>query len=411
MRVLVLSHLFPDPTDPTLGIYVLGQMRALRNLGTELSAIAPRPWVPPFFRSLPRFRRSTSVHRRLRYDGFAVEYPQLFLPGGRFFYLYGWLYYMQCRHLLRRELLKGRIDLIHAHTIMPDGFAAVLLGAEFKLPVVCTLHGSDLNLMPHLNRLNRWATKWALQRVDHLIAVSDDMRQKIYALSGRSDVKVIYNGADPDIFTFRPKMEARQALGLPAAQKIVLFVGRLVAVKALEALLAAVALPSAGDIVLYLVGEGECRASLEALAGSLGVLQRCHFIGRRTHEEVAQWLSAADCLVLPSKSEGMPTILIEAMLCRTPIVATRVGGVPEIVRDGETGLLVPYGNVSAMADAIEKVLHNPKLADSLSHQAEAEARSNVIWEANARKMLALYQGAVDRVSAAAPPAAWSLPVS
>src|SRR5207253_6489394 len=109
-------------------------------------------------------------------DGFSVEYPRVpMLPGGKFLYLSGLVYYLWCRRLLRTVLAQTRIDLIHAHYIVPVGFAAVLLGREFKIPVTCTLHGSDINEQPYWNLRNRWATRWSLTRLAHLVAVSQAM--------------------------------------------------------------------------------------------------------------------------------------------------------------------------------------------------------------------------------------------
>ena len=174
-------------------------------------------------------------------------------PRGRFVYLSGFVHYLFCRRLLRRMLKENGVDLIHAHAILPVGFAAVLLGREFKIPVSCTVHGSDMNVQPWRNLANRWATKWALARVDRLFSVSRALSEKIHLLAGLRQVDVTYNGADPDLFQAATKTQARSRLGLRPDGKILLFVGNLVPIKNVAVLLRAVAKLSRRDTTLCLV--------------------------------------------------------------------------------------------------------------------------------------------------------------
>src|ERR1700730_6189677 len=177
MKVLVLSEMFPNPGNAMSGIFVLEQMRALRHQGVEVKVISPTPWIPKLLRSRRRVQRYLATPSRSTVDGFSVDYPRVpMFPGGRFNYFSGLVCYMWCRRLLRRQLKKTSIDLIHAHGILPVGFAAGLLGREFRIPVTCTVHGSDINVQPLRNRGNRWATRWALRRVDRLFAVSQALK-------------------------------------------------------------------------------------------------------------------------------------------------------------------------------------------------------------------------------------------
>lgn len=391
MKVLVLSHMFPSPAHQHAGIFVLEQMRALRELGVEFVVIAPTPWTPSVLKFVPRWQKYASIPQRDTVQGFRVEYPRaLCFPGGRFFYLYGLFYYLGACGLVRRLAREEKIDLIHAHAIMPDGFAGVLLGRRSLLPVVCTIHGDDVNTYPFRNRPTRWATQWALRRAERLITVSSGLKEKISSLVGSRQIEVVYNGADRRKFEPRPKKEARAALNLPVDKKIILFVGSLVPVKGVEFLLGAVSRLGGTDALLYVVGDGELKSSLMSMAGHLGVLKVCRFVGRRPYAEIPAWLSAADCLVLPSLTEGLPTILPEAMLCRVPIVATQVGGVPEIVRHGHNGLLVQPKDPAGLAEAIRNLLANDDGVSEMVERAEGAARVALTWEANAQKTLGIY---------------------
>ena len=391
MKALVLSHLFP----PNGGTFVLEQMKALREQGVSSRVIAPTPWPPFFLRSLPRLRRYVQVPQSGVVEDFRVEYPRFAcLPRSLLFYLQGLSIYERCRPVVRRLKTTYAPDLIHAHTVMPDGFAALLLGQEFSLPVVCTVHGSDVKLYPRRNRATRWATQWALRGLPQLVAVSNDLKQSIFNLAGVGSVNVLHNGANPKTFARMSREEARRTLALPSTIPIVLFVGNLVPIKGLQFLLRAIAHLHFYGLQLFLVGDGEERTLLAALAQQLGISTVCHFVGFRPHDEVSVWLSAADCLVLPSLSEGMPTILVEAMFSQTPIVATSVGGVPEVIEHNRSGLLVAAGDADALAAAIARVLTQPQAASQMAKNASDRAVNNLTWETNAREMVRIYETAI-----------------
>jgi teichuronic acid biosynthesis glycosyltransferase TuaC len=302
------------------------------------------------------------------------------------------LHYLSCRRVLRKLLAQGgTFDLIHAHTIMPDGFGAVLLGREFNLPVVCTVHGSDITVYPQENRAVAWATTWALRRVARLITVSEDLKRKVIAMVGPRDVLVAHNGADPAIFKPASKRDARLALGLPADKKILCNIGYLRADNGPEFLLKAFARLELRDTLLCLVGDGPLREAVISQAQRLGISDFCIFAKAQPHERIPLWLAAADGLVLCSLAAGLPTILPEAMLCRVPVIATAVGGIPEIVRAGKTGLLVPCKDSEALAHAMSDLLSNSRCAAEMADRAYVFAIDALTWNANARKTIAVYE--------------------
>ncbi|HTM36705.1 MAG TPA: glycosyltransferase [Terriglobales bacterium] len=395
MTVLVLSHMFPNEREPSAGIFVLEQVRALRKLGITVLVVSPTPWAPSWLRFLPSVRKYLAIPRQSSVDGFVVLRPRVpTLPRERLLAASGLLFYLSCRRLVARLARETRIDLIHAHAILPDGFAAVLLGGEFQLPVVCTAHGSDVRVAPLSNRIVRWASVWALRHVDRLIGVSGELQTKAFLLAGVRQFTVIHNGADHKTFMPVSKEEARRRLHLTATGKLICFVGYLRLEKALDNLLQGFALLGRADSQLCIVGDGPLKAALTAQAESLNIAHACLFAGARPHDEIPLWLSAADCLALCSLTEGMPTILPEAMLCRVPIVATPVGGIPEIIRHGETGLLVPCSDGAAIAAALNSLLSNPRLAWEIANRAETFSRASLTWDINARQTLAVYEDAM-----------------
>jgi teichuronic acid biosynthesis glycosyltransferase TuaC len=398
MRVLFLSHMFPSPANAISGIFVLEQMKALRELGVEIFVVTPTPWAPPILRFLPRVQKYSTIPRRDNLQGFPTEYPRvLCLPGSRLFYLYGVFYYLGCLRLVRRLVNEHKIQVIHAHTIMPDGFAGVLLGRTLNLPVVCTIHGSDINLYPFRNRCTNLATRWALKRAGRLVTVSHRLRENVISLAGPLEVDVAHNGADPRKFRPYSRDEARRSLDLPTGRTIVLFIGNFVPAKGVEFLLRAFARLGWLDTVLYLVGDGYLKESLCSLAMRLGVQESTVFVGRRPHHEIPLWLSAADCLVVPSLSEGFPALLPEAMLCRVPIVATDVGGIPELLLHGRNARMVPRGDVTALARGIETMLSGGDQVENMVIEAQRAAFAGYTWTANAEKTLAVYRAAIQQM--------------
>ncbi len=395
MTVLVLSHMFPNERDSASGIFVLEQVRALRKSGARVLVVSPTPWAPRALRFLHSVRKYLPIPPESAVDGFPVKRPRVpTLPKNWGFALSGLLFYLSCRRLIGRIVREMQIDVIHAHTVFPDGFAAVLLGREFHIPVVCTAHGSDVNVYPEESRAVRSATRWTLRNTPYLIAVSGRLRSQMLTLSDRHQPKVIHNGADAARFTPVDRLKARRELQLSPTARRICFVGYLRAEKAVDDLLQAVAHLNRADVELCIVGGGPLKGALIQQAERLGIRQACAFVGAKAHDEIPLWLSAADCLVLCSLSEGLPTVLPEAMLCRVPVVATPVGGVPEIIRQGDTGLLVPCKDPVAIASALNSLFSDARFAAAIAERAERFAKNHLTWEVNAQQTSNVYADAI-----------------
>ena len=399
MRVLYLSHMFPDQSNSQRGIFVFEQIKALIKLGVSVQVISPLPWVPRGFRHVERWKKYQGIPYKETILGVPVIRPRMVsLPGGRFFYLSGFVYYLACCRMARVMMRQQSFDLIHSHTIMPDGFASVLLGKKLNLPVICTIHGSDINIYPYRHPLILRATKRAIKQLDGCITVSQRLREKVMELCGPvpPEVKVIYNGADPNLFSPISKEEARRSLGISYGGDVLLYVGNLKEVKGVAYLVDAFdkVRNRQKEIRLYIVGEGRERNVLEQRVKRRLLSKNIVFIGRRSHREIPIWLSAADCLIMPSLSEGFPTLLSEAMLSEIPIVATSVGGIPELLLDSVNGLIVPPKNTDLLAKAIKLLIEDKDLARQLAYQGKQKAYPKFTWEYNAHRTLEFYQSIV-----------------
>ena len=231
--------------------------------------------------------------------------------------------------------------------------------------------------------------------MDAVIAVSDDIGKKLESLGVEPKrIHVVYNGVDERFFP-RDQRSVRTELKLSATTQIVLFVGLLSPVKGVEYLIEAMESLLERDrqsnLQCILIGDGPERQQLEARAKELRIADRCVFLGTVPREEIPSWLCAADVLALPSLSEGRPNVVLEAQACSIPVVATRVGGTPELICDGQTGILVDSGSSMGMAMGLERVLGDPEFGRRIGMQARLGIEKNgPTWQNAALRTIAIY---------------------
>ncbi|MBN2171172.1 MAG: glycosyltransferase [Candidatus Krumholzibacteriota bacterium] len=387
---IVLSNLFPNSAEPTRGQFIWQETRALARRH-PLTVVSPLPWVPPGLRSRPRYAFH-AARRRERREGLEVRYPRHLVPPGFGRFLYGDLMVLALAPLLRRLVREGAPRFLVAHYVYPDGYAAVRLGRRHGLPVLVKARGSDVNVHTD-DALRRRLTLWTLRRADAVAAVSAALRERMAALGlERGDVAVVPNGVDTALFYPRDRDACRRELGLEAAPTTFLFVGNWVPVKGLDVLLEAFAMlgevERAGLRLLLLGGGGE-EAALREAVRVRDLDAQVRFLPAVPHDAVPLWMGACDCLVLPSRMEGCPNVLVEALACGRPVVASRVGGVPEIVVEGETGLLVPPGRPAPLADALRQ-------AAGFALRPEASPLWGRDWEQVGDEMAGLVAGMLAR---------------
>ena len=393
MKILVLSHLYPSPADPTAGTFVHEQVRALIDLGHDVRVMSPKGYAPPIGE---RWARHRNVPGSARHEGVPVIYPKkLTLPGGGLGHWNAESMRLAITGPLRRIRRRWPFDVIHAHMLVPDGWAAARVAGSLDVPVLATAHRADVLDVPARGGRQRTQVEQAVGWVDQVVAVSHAMRRACESLATPvRPVAVVPNGADTRVFHPRDRAEARMRLGLPVDERIVTFVGVLTPRKGIDTLVEAMGLLATrpeGAPLLTVAGIGELRDELESRARALGVADRIRFVGKVAHDDVAWWMSAGDVFCLPSLSEGLPTVVCEAMACSRAVVATAVDGTPEIVDDGHTGLLVPPTDAMALADALGRLLADAALRDRFEREALIRARATYTWDANARAHVGLYE--------------------
>jgi glycosyltransferase involved in cell wall biosynthesis len=378
MRILALTNLYPNPYQPGRATFNRQQLRWLAERHA-VAAIAPVLWTDELA-ARARLGRRLGGDRRSTCDGIAVEHPCYVYPPKVMRGSYGHCFLWSVRAAFHRALAEFRPDLVFAPWAYPDGWAAVELGHRAGLPVVVKLHGSDIHgLAVHPRRLR--GTREALLRADGIVSVSRDLAARAVGLGvepGR--VRVVYDGVDSRVFHPGPSADARDRLGLDRADPVVLFVGNLVPVKGLDVLIGACArLASWGvHFTCLLIGQGPLRRSLGRRIARLGLDDRVRLMGPYPHDRLGDWYRAADLFVLPSRSEGVPVVLLEAAACGKPFVASRTGGIPEVAHLTPS-LLVEPGDPDALALALRDGLAGrfPPTSPPAAPRGPAKAESGM----------------------------------
>ena len=341
MRILALTNLYPNPFQPQRATFNRHRLRILGE-SHPVRVIAPIAWTDEW--NARRSGKPSLPHgRRIQFDGLTVEHPRyLFTPKfGRGWY--GHFYLKSVKAAFQRAVEEFQPTLIFAPWAYPDGWAAVKLGRKAGLPVVIQCHGSDVLLLDKFPARKR-RTIQAVKEADGVVAVSRDIARNLVAMGVKPErVRVVYDGVDLSKFHPAPKAEARERLGVSSRNPVILFVGNLVTVKAVDVLLTACGQLRRENFLfeLLVIGDGPLRTKLHEQATELGLKDCVRFLGSVPHESLPGWFQAADLFVLPSHSEGVPTVLLEASACRTPWVASRVGGIPEIEHLGLSRLVTP----------------------------------------------------------------------
>ncbi len=385
MRVLTLAKDFPSPAQPGAGIFVLRQAQALARLGHDVRVVRVVPHAPDW---TPKWRAYRSVPNLDVVEGIRVETIRAIVPPRMIAYEY---LPLQVEGALRRIVAAFAPDVVHAHFLFPSGQLAV----KMPLPSIVTAHGSDAYDWAWRREGMRRAAAETIRKAGRVVAVSDFIRRHVCALAQR-DVAVVYNGADERIFRPLPKGQARQQLGIPDGRFVIAFAGRPSRAKGAFDLVAAAARLRDELPLLLVAGESDEATAFAKAVASAGVDARIY--GAIDQLALARVLAAADCFALPSHREGLPASVCEAMLAGRPIVATPVGGIPEIVESGVHGYLAPAGDVDALAESLRALARDPGRAARMGDEAHRFAARNLTWRSNAQRYDLLYRRLCDERS-------------
>ena len=389
VRTLLFSTLYPSSARPLHGIFVETRLRELlRHGAVQTRVVAPVPWYWNPRSANRKYAAVAATPRREQLNGIDVRHPRYLTIPKVGMTLAPFLLALGARQALRDVQREGfDFDVIDAHYYYPDGVAAALLARWFGKPLVVTARGTDVNLIPD-HRLPRLLIQWAARQAQASVGVSAALVARMRELAiDPARLHLMRNGVDAQRFQPRPAAQVRSELGLTGSP-VLLTVGNLHEHKGQRLVLEAFAqlLGSHPQARLVLVGDGPDAPLLRARAAALQVAGQVHFAGQVPQAELARWYSAADVLVLASSREGWPNVLLEAMACGTPVVATAVGGIPEVVQGDQVGRLVAVRDAGALVASIRDLLAAPPER----HQVRAYAE-RFSWDRTSHDQIQLFE--------------------
>jgi teichuronic acid biosynthesis glycosyltransferase TuaC len=381
VRVLVLPKEFPSAERPNAGIFILRRVRALLELGHEIEVLRIVPFAPALGK---KWRAYGSIPAHEIVDGVAVRTIRAIVPPR----MVGMEYLpLQVHGAVQREIARFHPDVLHASFLIPSGQIAV----RHALPTVVTAHGGDAYLWPTWRKGLFNAAREAIAGATRVTAVSAYIAECVRKIYDRG-VDVIINGADERHFFPRERAQCRAQLDLPHDRAIIAYAGNLFRRKGVFDLANAVGGMNAVRPLLVLAGEGPDESDLREAAAHAGIDIR--FAGRLDGEGISKLFAAADVVTLPSHNEGLPNVICEAMLCGRAVVATKAGGIPEIVQHRRTGLLVGVERPQELRDALTRILSDSALRQAFERAARDYAAQHLTWSISAKGYERAYERAM-----------------
>lgn len=383
MRVLAITPIFPNRLEPLYGPYNRQQFKALAARGVDVRVLCSVPYLPgaSVVGTPKRAAALSALGDGDVIDGLETRYlRRLYVPGvGASVAIPLYLASLAPHaHLLRWA------DVVLGTWAYPDGCASILAARFFGKPCAVKVHGSDVNVIAKRPAV-RAIMRRLLPRADAVITVSKAMGDELAAIGApRARLHLLANGIDASLFgRKRDRDDARRELGLDAPGPVLLFIGRVEPQKGIGELLTAFERVhrERPDVSLVLVGDGVWRERAEEARRRFD--GRLHVVGARPFAEVPTWMAACDLVVLPSHNEGTPNVLLEGLASGRPAVATRVGGIPDVLADPRSGVLVEPHDAESLATGLLTALGRTWSDD------DARACGPWTWDESAEKLDAI----------------------
>lgn len=368
IRLLVFTSLYPNAAQPRHGIFVEERLRHLVDSGRiAATVVAPVPWFPFKHKRFGAYAAFARVPKREERYGIQIVHPRYPVIPKMGMNIAPELMYRAMLPVLRKLVAKGDdFDLIDAHYFYPDGVAASRLAIAVDKPLVITARGTDVNVISHYPLPGR-QIKWAAERAAAIATVSQALKDGLAGLGvSPAKITVLRNGVDLERFRPLDRMAVRAKLALTGP--VWLTVSGLVERKGVH--LVVEALAQMPDTTLLIAGEGPEKRKLRGLVERLGLGLRVRFLGAIGHDELCEYYSAADVMLLASSGEGMPNVVLESLACGTPVVAAPFDGITELVRVPEAGEVAAERTVAALILAWQRLERRSPLRSATRSFAE-----------------------------------------
>ncbi|MCM3148199.1 teichuronic acid biosynthesis protein TuaC [Bacillus pumilus] len=384
MKVLWLTSVYPSEKHPSEGVFHETQVQELLKQGIQVTVICPNPVNPPVLRMLKAsYRQKKDLPEQEVRNGVTVYRPPYTAFPGQ-------LKWAQPSKRIASTVLSAMQryqlspDFIHAHFAMPSGGAAAVIQKETQIPYLLTLHGSDVNVYPGYSKWAHAAFETAVKQASAVLTVSEELAKKTNDMT-KVEAKCLPLGIPLQSFskTEEDQQVIRKKLGLPLHDKLVVFVGRLVKEKGLLEL--ADAISGLDGVKAVFVGKGPLAKELTERAGASILLP-----GQVPNEQVKDYLIASDLFALPSYSEGMPTVVLEALALKVPVIATRVGGLPTLFSSYQHLLIEPR-STSQLKKAIHAYLYENRWNEQVKSDLHQIVHTEYSSANNTKQLIQQYE--------------------
>ena len=409
MKVCILTHAYPRFPDDTTAPFIESIAETLQQ-HDDVEVTVLTPDTPQFNRSeadgtvtlqtyryfFPRRFQLLGYSNTLVNDCTLKKYVYLLAP---FLFLSGIF------HLFRLSR-KHRFDVIHAHWLLPNGFMSAVVSRLLKIPFVITLHGSDI-FVSKQNPIFKKMAKWTLKHAAMVTSVTPAFLPDLAALNVPEERRcVIPNGVTPSVFSTPSQKrlaELQETLSIPDKGLVVFALGRIVLKKGFDILIRA--LPDirakVPEVTVIIGGDGSDLPRLKTLSTELGVSDIVRFPGTINRSTVPTYFYLSDLFVLPAvvdpsgNMDGCPNVILEAMVCGKPVVSSGISGIPIVVADGKTGILVEEKNVEALAAAIVSLLKDPGKRELFGKAGHQRIIRELTWQKVTEQFIAIYKNNVN----------------
>ncbi|MGH9606118.1 MAG: glycosyltransferase [Terracidiphilus sp.] len=378
LKIAVVTRYFPSSAEPWQGRSAYQSLRVLARKA-DVQVFFPNAKYPSLLR--PRSRMYDNLDRAYHTPDVKVtyyDYPALPLVSRP---LNGWM----AARVLLPHVRSFAPSLVFSFFLYPEGFAALQIAKTLGVPAIAMAIGSDINNIG--DRISAARTHTVLREADLIAAVCDDLRKKAVIMGApAAKTRTVHNGCDLSVFHMRDRTQARKMLQIDPATEAVVYIGRMDVKKGLRELIDAAASlhPQRPQMHVYLVGAGPDQTTIQGAIQAANAASYIHLPGPCSPSDVAVWMAASDLVTLPSYMEGCPNVVLEALACGRPVVATDAGGIPELL-NGDCGRLVPPRDSIALAAALASVLNRSWDANSIS------ARMSRSWDTVAAELLEIFE--------------------
>lgn len=351
-NILFISSLFPSSLEPTLATFNRQQMEALSEYFT-VDVVAPISWN--------RRLKTRNFIRHCDYDLFSVYYPTYWNIPRVLRHLNGQLFWLSIFTIVQKMIKQKNYFAIYSSWLFPDSWAAAKVAQSLNLPLFVKVHGTDVNSLIEGTKITQMSLD-IIAQAKKTFCVSHALKNRLVDLGAEShSLEVIYNGVNKDIF----KPENINST-LDEKKNTFLYVGNLKITKGLgelvESFSSLVKKYHEKNFRLVIIGDGPYKAELLCKILNCNVSNQVKLLGSLSPEKVSCWMNNSDCLCLPSYMEGVPNVVLEALSCKLPVVATNVGGIPELAKRSSGVILVKAKSADSLFEGLERSLTKSEAA-------------------------------------------------